>query len=218
MKRIFLLFSLLSPLTLCAGTDTRDTISIQRKKPLINYVGARFGGLTSSFSHNDGVLAPLPGKGSLPAWHAGIALDLLAQKNYNARIELSYLNKGARETFENARISIQNKNRLQYIQISALPLVIRPNFKKINPYFGLGAFYSRRIGIKSKSKTGQGTWANDPVTADNLNIKNDFGYSVSAGIYVRKRPLCEIRYEAGLPSVSATSRIKNRSIVLSFFI
>ncbi len=218
MKTFFTCLFVICPLIIIAQNSYPDSLSVPEKKPSVNYFGIRFGGLASSFSHNPDLLVPAPGKNSLPAWHAGLAMDLFTKKYYNARIELSYLSKGARETFTNDRIAIQSTNRLQYIEISALPLIIKPGFKKINPYLALGGYYARRVGIKSRSKTGAGSWEKDQVTADNLNVTNDYGYSVSAGIYVWKRPVFELRYEAGLRSVSSTSNIKNRSVILSISI
>ncbi|MEO6687353.1 MAG: outer membrane beta-barrel protein [Dyadobacter sp.] len=218
MKILFTVLFIISSLVTSAQNSQQDSISIKKKKHSANYYGIRFGGLASSFSHKNNLLIPSPGKKSLPAWHAGVAMDLFTKTHYNARVELSYLNKGSRETFTNDRISIQSNNRLHYLQISALPLVIKPGYRKINPYIAIGGYYARRIGIKSRSKAGQGSWENDPVTAENLDVKNDIGYSISAGVYIWKRPVFELRYEAGLPSVSSSSNIKNRSVILSFAI
>lgn len=218
MKVLFTCLFLITQFAVSAQNSPQDSISVFRKKGSANYFGIRFGGLASSFSHKDNLLIPTPGKKSLPAWHAGVAMDLFTKTHYNARVELSYLDKGAKETFTNDQISIQSTNRLQYLQVSALPLIIKTGCRKINPYIAFGGYYARRIGIKSKSKTGQGSWNNDPVTAKNLNAKNDYGYSVSVGVYIWKRPLFELRYEAGLPSVSPSSTIKNRSVILAFSI
>lgn len=218
MKIFITCFFLVWPLAIIAQNCPPDTISVSQKKHSANYSGIKFGALASSFSHKNELLVPAPGKKSLPAWHAGVSMDLFTKTHYNARVELSYLNKGAKETFSNDQISIRNTNRLHYLQISALPLIIKPGFRKINPYFAFGGYYARRIGIKSRTKTGQGSWENDPVTAENLNIKNDYGYSISAGVYIWKRPVFELRYEAGIPSVSSSSGIKNRSVILSFSI
>ena len=218
MKIIFTCLFLISQFVVNAQNSPQDSISVSRKKSAANYLGIRVGGLASSFSHENDLLLPTPGKKSLPAWHAGVAMDLFTKTHYNARLELSYLNKGAKEIFTNDQISIQSTNRLHYLQISALPLIVKPGYRKINPYIAFGGYYARRVGIKSKSKTGHNSWDNDPVTAKNLNIKNDYGYSVSVGVYIWKRPLFELRYEAGLPSVSASSTIKNRSVILAFSI
>ncbi|MCF0059155.1 outer membrane beta-barrel protein [Dyadobacter sp. CY356] len=218
MKILFTYLFLIFPLILTAQHSQPHSLATDQKKHFINYIGFRFGGLASSFSHSSSLLIPSPGKKSMPAFHAGAAMDFFSKANYNARVELSYLSKGAKETFQNDRIAIQSTNRLHYVQLSALPLVIKTGDKKINPYIALGGYFARRIGIKSRSKTGQENWENDPMTANNLNVENDYGYSVSAGINIRKRPLFEIRYEAGLHSVSTSSDIKNRSLIVSFFI
>ena len=218
MKTLLTCLIFISPLIGFAQEENPDSLTSPQKKRSPNYFGVKIGGLVSSFSHENKLLISSPGKNSLPAWQAGVSMDFFTNKNYNARVELSYLNKGAKEKFENDRITIHSTNRLQYLQLSLLPLVIKPGYKKINPYLAFGGYYARRIGIKSESKTGQGAWEKDEVTAANLNVKNDYGYSVSAGVYVWKRPVFELRYEAGLPSVSSTSRIKNRSIILSFSI
>jgi len=218
MKTLLTCLIFISPLIGFAQEENPDSLTSPQKKRSPNYFGVKIGGLVSSFSHENKLLIPSPGKNSLPAWQAGVSMDFFTNKNYNARVELSYLNKGAKEKFENDRITIHSTNRLQYLQLSLLPLVIKPGYKKINPYLAFGGYYARRIGIKSESKTGQGAWEKDVVTAANLNVKNDYGYSVSAGVYIWKRPVFELRYEAGLPSVSSTSRIKNRSIILSFSI
>lgn len=218
MKLLLTCILFVTPLLINAQNSLPDTASVMQKKHTANYFGIKFGGLASAFSHKNEVLIPAPGKKSLPAFHAGVAMDLFTKTHYNARLELSYLNKGAKETFSNDQISIQNTNRLQYLQISALPLIIKSGYRKINPYIAFGGYYARRIGIKSRSKAGSGSWENDPVTAENLNVKNDYGYSVSAGVYIWKRPVFELRYEAGLASVSSSSNIKNRSLILSFSI
>ncbi|MCF0055950.1 outer membrane beta-barrel protein [Dyadobacter sp. CY356] len=218
MKIFITCFFLVWPLAIIAQNSPPDTNSVSKKKHSANYSGIKFGALASSFSHKNELLVPAPVKKSLPAWHAGVSMDLFTKTHYNARVELSYMNKGAKETFSNDQISIRNTNRLHYLQVSALPLIIKPGFRKINPYIAFGGYYARRIGIKSRTKTGQGSWENDPVTAENLNVKNDYGYSISAGVYIWKRPVFELRYEAGIPSVSSSSGIKNRSVILSFSI
>ncbi|CAG4991010.1 hypothetical protein DYBT9275_00658 [Dyadobacter sp. CECT 9275] len=210
---------LLGALHLNAQNRVEDSITVKPKKASVNYFGFRFGGLSSDFSGNGGVGIPAPGGKSLLGWHAGGAMDLYTRKYYNARVELSYISKGGKDTFGNERIEMESMNRSQYVQLSVLPLIVKPGFKKINPYLGLGGYYARRVAMKSRTRTSlEPAWENDPVTARNLNVKNDFGYSLSLGIYVWKRPLLEMRYEAGIPSVSSTSRIKNRSLVLSFSI
>ncbi|MBE9463595.1 outer membrane beta-barrel protein [Dyadobacter subterraneus] len=218
MKILFTCLILIFPFGLTAQNSQPGSVLTKQKKHTINYIGLKFGALASSFSRNSSIMMPSPGKKSLSAWHAGLAMDLFSKVNYNARVELSYLSKGARETFNNDRISIQSKNRLHYLQLSALPLVLKGGSKKINPYLAFGGYYARRIGINSQSKTPQQNWENDPITTKNLNVRGDYGYSVSAGIYIRKRPVFEIRYEAGLRSVSSSSDIKNRSLILSFSI
>jgi len=218
MKTLLICVLFICPLIGFAQEEYPDSLAIAQKKHAANYFGVKIGGLASSFSHENKLLVPSPGKNSFPAWQAGVSMDFFTNQNYNARVELSYLSKGAKEKFENDRITIQSTNRLRYLQLSVLPLVIKPGYKKINPYLALGGYYARRIEIKSDSKTGQGAWEKDEITAANLNVKDDYGYSVSVGVYVWKRPVFELRYEAGLPSVSSTSRIKNRSIILSFSI
>lgn len=182
-----------------------------------NYFGVKIGGLASSFAHNSGIALPSPGKQKMIGWQAGLALDMFTQKNYNARVELAYNTKGAKETFSNDLIAIQTQNKLQYVQLSVLPFIVKHSLGKVTPYLGLGGYYARRVGIKSRWKPGT-EWEVDIQSANNLNVKNDFGYSVSLGIYVWKKPFAEIRYEGGLNSVSSTSSIKNRSIVLSLAI
>jgi len=180
-----------------------------------NYFGIKLGGLASSFAHNSSLALPSPANLKMIGWQAGFAMDMFTQKNYNARVELSYNTKGARETFSSDPIAIQTQNKLQYVHLSVLPLIVKHSLGKVTPYLGLGGYYARRVGIKSRWKPGT-TWEDDVQTAQNLNVKNDFGYSVSLGIYVRKKPFVEIRYEGGLNSVSSTTRIRNRSVALSF--
>lgn len=182
--------------------------------PIANYLGLKFGVLASGFGHGSG--GPSSGLRQF-GWHAGVAADLFSRERYNARAEISYITKGARETFGNDRIEIDARNRLSYVQLSVLPLVLKHQFGKVKPYIGLGGYYARRVGIKSEWKPGT-SWENDIHTRQNLNVRNDFGYSISLGVYVKKRPLGELRYEGGLNDVSSTSKIKNRSLVLSITI
>lgn len=188
------------------------------KKPLKNYAGIRFGGMASTFAEKSSFSIPSIGNRSAISWHAGVSSDMFTSKNYNARVELSYVNKGAREIFSNERVAIQSNNKLRYLQLSVLPLVIKPGFQKINPYLAIGGYYAHRLSIHSEASVNDGPWETDKTTAANLDVKNDYGYSVSLGMYIWQRPIFELRYEAGIPSVSSTSTIKNRSIILSFSI
>jgi hypothetical protein len=193
-----------------------DGIPTQRKTTK-NYFGVKFGGAASSFGHAGALAIPMPNKNTFTSWHAGLSMDMLTRKHYNSRIEFSYLTKGARETFGNDRIAFECKNRMRYIQLSVLPVIIKSGFKRVNPYLGLGGYYARRIGIKSHWNTGNG-WENDIQTSQNLDLKNDFGYSVSVGIYAWRRPFAELRYERGLTSVSSFQTIRNQALVLSLSI
>lgn len=218
MKIIFTcLFFLASIISQAQNLADRGFLLIG-KKPQKDYIGIRFGGIASTFAEKNNLSIPSLGSSSLKSWHAGISCDMFTQKYYNARLELSYLTKGAKETFGNERVAIQSINKLHYLQLSAIPVVIKPGFRKINPYLALGGYYAQRLGINSRMSVDNGPWEADDFTAANLNRKNDYGYSVSVGVYVWRRPLLELRYEAGIPSVSSTSNIKNRSIALSFSI
>jgi hypothetical protein len=187
------------------------------RKPAKNYFGVKLGGLASNFDHAGQSTVPVPGKSTHMSWHAGLSTDLLTRKHYNSRIELSYVTKGANEKFANDKMQIESKNRLRYIQLSVLPVIIKSGLKKVNPYLGLGGYYARRIGITSQWNTGGG-WENDMYTVRNLDVKNDFGYSVSVGIYAWRRPFAEIRYEGGLTSISSFQKVRNQALVLSLSI
>ncbi|WP_254412199.1 outer membrane beta-barrel protein [Dyadobacter diqingensis] len=217
MKAIFLSLCLLCTTALRAQTDSIDARSSVLVKGTKNYLGFKVGGVASTFTHNRSLAIPSLNGGALLAWQAGISADLFTRKHYNARAELVYLSKGAKETFSNDRIDIHSKNKLNYIQLSVLPLIVKAGFEKVNPYLGIGGYYARRVGIRSSWKYGD-EWQNDALSADVLNARNDFGYSVALGIYVWKKPFAEIRYEGGLKSVSASRNVKNSSIILSFSI
>lgn len=190
--------------------DNLDKPSISKT----NYLGVRFGGLASGFTHGNGQAS---GGMRQLGWHAGVAMDFWTKPRYNARVEMSYITKGAKETFGNDRIEIPTRNKLQYVQLSMLPVILKHDFGKVKPYIGLGGYYAQRVGIKSEWKPG-GSWENDVFSATNLDRKSDFGYSIALGIYVKRRPLAELRFEGGLNAVSSTTKIKNRSIVLSLAI
>ena len=219
MRILFTCLLLLSGLLVHAQNDLPDSTVVTPKKKAKNYYGVRFGGLASNFSHSSGNSIPSLSNKSMLSWHAGLSADFFTQPYYNARLELSYISKGAKETFGNDRINIGSTNRLQYLQLNVLPLIVKPGFRKINPYIALGGYYAKRVGIKSRWKPGNNAaWEEDVLTANNLNVTQDYGYSVSLGIYVWRRPLFEIRYEGGIPSVSSTSKIRNRSILFSISI
>jgi hypothetical protein len=200
-----------------AQTSDPDSSSNKSGKFFKEQLALKVGGAVSSFAHDGGVSAPVPGKKSLTSWHAGVAMDLLHKKNYNARVELSYITKGAKEMFGNDRIEIESVNKLRYVQLSVLPLIVSTNMGKVSPYIGLGGYYAQRVGIKSEWKPGS-DWENDMIAAANLDKKNDVGYSVSLGIYFRKKSFAELRFEGGLTSLSSTSNVKNRSLILSIAI
>jgi hypothetical protein len=216
MRLLAAVFLMLYTQTIQAQKIQPDGLTTQRKN-LKNYFGVKVGGQASGFGRAGAFTVPVPGKNALTSWHAGLSRDLLTQKHYNSRIELSYITKGARETFGNDRINIESISKLRYMQVSVLPLIIRSDFKNVNPYLGIGGYYARRIGIKSQWKPGN-DWENDIQTASNLDVKNDFGYSVSVGIYAWRRPFAELRYEGGLTSISSLQKIKNQAFILSISI
>ena len=218
MKKVYTcLFFFISIIASAQESDTKGFLFLG-KKPLKNYVGIRFGGIAGTFAEKNNLSIPSLGNKSMISWHAGVSCDMFTSKKYSARLELSYVNKGAEETFGNERVAIQSNNKLTYLQLSALPLIIKPGFRKINPYLAIGGYYAHRLSIHSEASVNNGPWETDRTTAANFDIKNDYGYSVSLGMYIWQRPLFELRYEAGIPSVSSTSTIKNRSIILSFSI
>jgi len=217
MRIIFSSLLLLYFLPSNAQNFDSDSSSNKSAKFLKQHLALKVGGAVSAFAHDGGISAPVAGGKSLLSWHAGLAMDLFHKKHFNSRVELSYITKGAKETFGNERIEIESVNKLQYIQMSVLPLILKTNLGKVSPYIGLGGYYAQRVGINSKWKPGA-EWENDQITAANLDKKNDLGYSVSVGVYLRKKSFAELRYEGGLTSVSSTSNIKNRTITLSIAI
>ncbi|MCE7038770.1 outer membrane beta-barrel protein [Dyadobacter sp. CY312] len=214
MRITFTCVLLLFYLSSSAQTFVSDSSSSKAGKYLKENLAFKVGGAVSSFAHNGGIEAPVPGSKSLISWHAGLVMDMFRKKHYQTRVELSYITKGARETFGNDRIEIESVNKLQYIQLSILPLILKTNLGKVSPYIGLGGYYAQRVGIKSKWKPGA-EWEDDAIAAGNLDKKNDVGYSVSVGVYVRKKSFAELRYDGGLNAVSSTSNIKNRTLTLS---
>jgi hypothetical protein len=214
MRIIFSIALLLHFTPAHAQNFNADSSSKKSGKLFRDHLAIKLGGAVSSFAHNGGIGLPVPGGKSLISWQAGLAMDVLHKKKYNSRIELSYITKGARETFGNDRIEIDSKNQLQYVQLSVLPLVLKTDLGKVRPYIGLGGYYAQRVGIKSKWKPGA-EWEDDVIAAGNFYKKSDVGYSVSVGIYVRKKSFAELRYEGGLNSVSSISKVKNRTLTLS---
>jgi hypothetical protein len=188
-----------------------DSSSVKSKRV---WIGARAGLLSSGFAHNGGLSVPAVGRKTALNWHAGITADFTIRENYGARVELNYLSKGAKEQFANDKILIESRNNLSYLQLHALPVILKTQIGKTVPYLALGGYYARRVKIVSKWKPGT-SWENDQETPKILNQKSDYGYSVSLGLRTKSWPHVEIRYEAGLRSVSSVGAVKNRSFIIA---
>ena len=194
------------------GISTRDTLP---KKDRVNYFGVRLGGTLPYFNHQKGNPEGALSGNIFPNWHAGLSLDMFTRKYYHARIDLEYINKGAKETFQGRDFSIHAENKLQYAQLSVLPIVVKPGFKKVNPYLGFGGYYAYQIGKKSYYTIDSGERQTDDVTNDLLSEKQDYGLCVSLGMYLKKKPLVEVKYAWGLVDVMPGYGVKNRSLSLS---
>ena len=189
-----------------------DTV---KKKPRVNYFGVRLGATLPYFNHAKGNPSGALSDNIFWNWHAGLSMDFFTRRYYNARIDVEYINKGAKETFTGDGLVIHTQNKLQYGQVTVMPIVIKPGFTKVNPYLGFGGYYAYQIGKKSYYTIDGGERQNDEVTNKLLTAKNDYGLCVSLGMYLKRKPLLEVRYAWGLADIMPAYGIKNRSLSLS---
>ncbi|GAB2775326.1 hypothetical protein GCM10027275_18030 [Rhabdobacter roseus] len=182
-------------------------------QPPSNFVGVRLGVLSSTY-HSPGMptLAfPAPPNWK---WQAGLLFDLFIHRHYNARLELAYVNKGADITFKNDLAQVRSVSRLRYLQANLMPLILKPGFPKLNPYLGVGGYFSSLLRGDWKYGTPGGTLQPDPVTAEMLRNNVDYGLALSVGLYIRHFPVLELRGEWGLADLMPPHGLKNKSTAL----
>jgi hypothetical protein len=179
-----------------------------------NYVGIRVGGSMTSF-YTDKVALP---KKPFYNWEAGLGFSLANTKHYNARLELVYANKGARETFSDQLTEITSRTKMTYGQANLLPLIVKAGARKLNPAIGLGGYYAYQIKHVSEFKEADGDYELDELTQKLINNKSDYGALVMLAFYSGDKPLLEFRYEHGLAEVMKGMKVKNNGLSVSLFL
>ena len=178
-----------------------------------NFVGIRLGVLSSTY-HSPGMPAlafPAPPNWK---WQAGLLFDLFIHRHYNARLELAYVNKGADITFKDDQAQLRSVSRLRYLQANLTPLILKPGFPKLNPYLGVGGYFSSLLGSNWQYGPPGGTLQPDRLTADMLRNNVDYGLALSVGLYIRHFPALELRAEWGLTDLMPPHGLKNKTTAL----
>ncbi len=190
--------------------------SLRNRKKFPEFLHLRAGTMASSFYRPD--LTASNGVLTNPLWgfHVGLGIDFLQSKYHYYRADLSFVQKGAREFFTENDLDIEGVTRLSYLQLTLFPVVLKAESGKFNPSIGIGGYFSQRIGASSKTSVNGDAAASDPVSLTYFDARQDAGLALSFQMMYKKRPGLEVRYEAGLKSLSSVRNIRNRAVVLSF--
>ncbi|CAG5072971.1 hypothetical protein DYBT9623_04504 [Dyadobacter sp. CECT 9623] len=192
-----------------------DNSNKEPRREYKNYVGIRVGGAITSF-YSEKVSFP---KKPFYNWEAGLGFSLYNSKHYNARLELVYANKGARETFSDQLNTLTSRTKMTYGQANLLPLILKAGARKLNPAIGVGGYYAYRIKHISEFKEADSEYEPDDLTQDLIDESRfDYGVCVMLAFYSGHKPLLEFRYEHGLADVMKGLKVKNNGLSVSLFL
>jgi hypothetical protein len=204
--------------------DTNFTSATQETTPLRKervrsrpgkYLGLLAGGTASNFYRTQ--FFPFPNKSHLD-WEAGLVGSPLATRFYQARLEMLYANKGAVETFQSSNLTVQSESRLTYLQANVLPLILKTGSNRLNFALGAGGYFSYLLRASSRSDLSMGDMEEDPLARQQFDVSTDYGLMALTGLYVRHKPLVEVRYTHGLGQLMSNSPIRVQGIHVSLFL
>ncbi|MBU1821885.1 MAG: PorT family protein [Bacteroidetes bacterium] len=185
-----------------------------RSKP-VRYLGLLAGGVATNFYRTQ--FFPFPGKAHLD-WEAGLVGSPVATRFYQARLELLYINKGAVETFQSPRLTIQSESRLAYLQANVLPLILKTGSDRLNFALGAGGYFSYLIQASSRSDLDTGDMEDDLLARQQFDVPTDYGLMALTGLYVRHKPLLEVRYTHGLGQLMSNAPIRVQGVHVTLFL
>lgn len=193
------------------------------KKPRI--AGIKFGATTSSFYRDSKDKFLPPSTNPNLGFHFGFILDLINKKRFGSQLELSYVLKGASETFQSATQTTKVKTKLHYAQLDIIPIIVKPfGYRPFNPYVSIGFYYSYLLSPKidytvERELNGIIFTDNEKPLDFKLFEKSDYGLFANAGIKFKSISV-EYRHEFGLKDliseVSLKNQINNLSLKLTY--
>ena len=205
------------PDTLMTYGDSMQTTAPASPKKF--WVNLRGGVVLPDFYRRsaDAVRSPVFNK-PLLGWQAGLSIEMAHSRWYGARIELSYVRKGANEVFAENNLRLESSTKLDYAQVVLLPLILKPGLRKIQPYLGVGGYVGYLLNA-SHSVAPNGLQAREDAAFGSYLNKLDYGWVASVGCYLWRHPL-ELRYEAGLTDLfkpeQVPASVRNQAVSLHF--
>lgn len=191
-----------------------EPIKGEQKKASRSYVGIRFATSWSAFNTTRNTLL-LPTNAPL-GLQVGLAWDVLSKKKVGSRLEVGYSLRGAREAFVDRSLNFETVTRLHYAQITALPFIYKPvSIKNKTPYIAVGGYAARMLGVSVNSDVPSLTRFTDFAESVYRAQPNDFGLVLATGIYVKKKPLFELRLDYGLYSLETDANRTNKSMSIA---
>lgn len=188
-----------------------EPIKGEQKKASRSYVGIRFATSWSAFNTTRNTLL-LPTNAPM-GLQTGLSWDIPTTKKFGSRLEVGYALRGAREAFIDRSLNFETVTRLHYAQITALPFIYKPvSIKNKKPYIAVGGYAARMLGVSVNSDVPSLTRFTDFAESVYREQPNDFGLVVATGIYVKKKPLFELRLDYGLYSLETDANRTNKSI------
>lgn len=219
MKKYILTLVLIASQYVSYSQSTTDSSNIDSnqkkdKKERKSYVGLRFATSWSAFNTTRNTLL-LPTNAPIGV-QTGLSWDVISKRNFGSRLEVGYALKGAREAFVDRSLNFETVTRLHYAQITALPFIYKPvSIKNKTPYVALGGYAARMLGVSVRSDVPSLTRFTDFAESVYKEQPNDFGLVLATGLYVKKRPLFEVRLDYGLLSLESNANRTNKSISIA---
>jgi len=154
----------------------------------------------------------------LVGFQGGLSIEMAHSRWYGARVELSYVRKGAREVFVEPGNTLESTTKLDYIQAVVMPVIIKPGLRKVQPFIGFGGYAGYLVHVDQSLLVNGRARASTINFGDNFN-KLDYGWALSVGCYLGRHPI-ELRYEAGLAELFQERKIpssaRNQSVSFHF--
>ncbi|GAB3048401.1 porin family protein [Spirosoma pulveris] len=203
--------------TLLSAVDTVHTTEPAKLKR--SWVNVRGGVVIPDFYRRsaDAVRSPVLNQPFI-RWQAGLSIEMAHSRWYGSRIEMSYVQKGAKELFAETNTQMESTTRLDYAQLVLLPIILKPGFRKVQPYIGAGGYVGYLVNAKhSLLINGREAYIGDRFYE--YTNKIDYGWAVSTGCYLWRHPL-EIRYEIGMANLfkpdQVPAKVGNQTLSINF--
>ncbi|WP_128547542.1 porin family protein [Larkinella soli] len=173
--------------------------------------------LAPGFSHSGRLSVPNPFLNNpLFGLQAGVGLEIGYSRRMAARLELSYVRKGAREVFGQRTDRLEATTKLHYAQLNLMPLILKPEWKRFPVTAGFGVYGGCLLKMSHRYTVNHGAVFSNVLLSDNFRSM-DFGWTLSLGYQGFRLPL-ELRFEAGfrpiLPSHGLQTPLYNRVLAL----